>query len=370
MELGVPIETVAARVVACARHQRLAALDAHHRRATARDRQAEIAQPTEQVGDALARSRIEQLHGAPDQQAVDVDVHLGEVGRPEIQPHTELRQGVGQTATVRGPQRRGGVGAAGLRPHLHAFSAGKCREGVGVVRTQRQQVTEDQHRGRLGDGNLDLRHAVGDRQPGDQLAQARQQRRHMLWQDVARAHVDDVARAPLVEAHPHAALARHQPHAEPCAVAIAPGRAVDRRIHDLRLHAADVPQRILQHALLGGGLRHRVQVLHRAAAAGAEIGTTWGHALRAGLQHARGVGLFVARLHTIGLVLHALARQRAVDEDRLAFHMGDAATFVVQRLDDCDGHGWLPARKISRRFYRLRAHARWTTSVMNAATSL
>ncbi len=61
--------------------QRLATLHAHHLGAEARHRQAEVAQAAEQVGDALARARVEQLHRAPDQQSIDAHVHLGEVGR-------------------------------------------------------------------------------------------------------------------------------------------------------------------------------------------------------------------------------------------------------------------------------------------------
>ena len=74
--------------------QGLAALHTHHLGAEARDRQAEVSQPAEQVCDTLARARVEQLHRTPDQQSIDVCVHLGEVGRAEIQPQAELGQGV------------------------------------------------------------------------------------------------------------------------------------------------------------------------------------------------------------------------------------------------------------------------------------
>jgi len=164
VELAVRLEAVGTRVLARTRDQRLAALDADHGGAAARDRQAEVAQAAEQVGDALARPRIEQLHRAPDQQAVDVHVDLGEVGRPEVHAHVELGQGVGEPRAVLRLQRRRGVRPAGLGPHLDAVGVGEGGQRGFVLRAERQQVAEHEGGRGVAHRDLDLRHAVGDRQ--------------------------------------------------------------------------------------------------------------------------------------------------------------------------------------------------------------
>ncbi len=56
-------------------------------------------------------------------------------------------------------------------------------------------------------------------------------------------------------------------------MAVAPRRTVDRRQHLRGAHAAEVPQRVLERALLGRDLRRGVEMLQRAAAADAEMRT-------------------------------------------------------------------------------------------------
>ena len=64
-------KSVGGRVLLRAPHQRRAAFHADGVRAEARDRQREVAEAAEEVGDALARLRREQRHRAPHEHAVD-----------------------------------------------------------------------------------------------------------------------------------------------------------------------------------------------------------------------------------------------------------------------------------------------------------
>ena len=97
-------------------------------------------------------------------------------------------------------------------------------------------------------------------------------------------------------------------------------------------------QRVLERALLGGDLQRRRRVLQRAAAADAEVRAARRRratALALERPHRR------ARARNVGLRLsvvdrHALAGQRAFDEDRLAVDARDAAAFLVERFDRRD----------------------------------
>ena len=101
---------------------------------------------------------------------------------------------------------------------------------------------------------------------------------------------------------------------------------------------ADVPQCVFEHALLGGRLRDRVEMLHRATAAGAEVGAARRHALTAGAQHAADLRAFVAWLAAIDGIFDRFAGQRAIDEQRLAIDMGHAPAFVIERFNGGDWH--------------------------------
>jgi hypothetical protein len=100
VELAVTGEPVGCGVFGGPPHQRIAPLDPDHMGAQLGNRQAEVAQTAEQVGDALARLRIEQLHRAAHQQAVDAHIDLGEIGGPEGHRHTELGQRVGKARRI------------------------------------------------------------------------------------------------------------------------------------------------------------------------------------------------------------------------------------------------------------------------------
>src|SRR5262249_42650234 len=130
----------------------------------------------------------------------------------------------------------------------------------------------------------------------------------------------------------------HEARRQPRAVAVAPGGTVQRPQHSLGAHAADVPQRVLEHALLGGDLAAIIDVLHRAAAASAEEGAAWCYA-RGGLPaDSNDLRQLERRLLAVRGVLDFLAGDRAVDEDRLALDVRDAAPFAVERLDARDRH--------------------------------
>lgn len=233
-------------------------------------------------------------------------IDLGEIGGAEVQAQAEFRQGVGQPGRFLGVQAVGGVRPARLQPHLQAMGVAEGGELGLVGRREGQQVAEYQHGDAVAHGDLDLGQAVGDGEPAHQGAQGREQVGDGLRQDLAGTHVGDVAGAPFVEAHQHPALLRHQAHADAGPVAVAPGRAVDGGEDHLRLQPPDMPQGVLQHPLLGGGLGVGIQVLHGAAAAHPEVGAARRHALGAGAEDAAHLGLLEGRLLAIDRVLHLL----------------------------------------------------------------
>ena len=93
----------------------------------------------------------------------------------------------------------------------------------------------------------------------DQLAQRQQQVADVPRQDVAAADVGDVARLALVEADQHRALLHDVAHREPRPLPVAPGRPFDRPQHPLGPDLAEVPERVLERALLGRHLRGDVR---------------------------------------------------------------------------------------------------------------
>ena len=260
------------------------------------------------------------------------------VGR-KIQAQAELGQRVERRLRVCRVQRPRRIRAGGLDPGLDALGVGEGGELLLVGGRERQQVTEHEHGAALADRDLDLGQAIRDRQPGQQRAQARQQRRDRRRQHRAGVHIDDVARAALVEAHAQPALAPHHAHAQARAVTITPGGAVDRRQDPPGAQLADVAQRVLEDALLHSGLRIRIQMLHGAASAHAVMRAARRHALGARAQHAHGLALLVTRFGPPHHIFDALARQGALDEHRLAIDAGHAAAFVVQGIDLGCRHG-------------------------------
>ena len=107
----------------------------------AAQRQREVAQAAEQVGDALARLRVEQAHRARHQHAVHRVVDLRELGRAEGDAHAELRQLVVQLAAARGwngcacpgrpaaarhGRRCSSANASQMRPRRPRVSGSRC----------------------------------------------------------------------------------------------------------------------------------------------------------------------------------------------------------------------------------------------------
>ena len=142
-----------------------------------------------------------------------------------------------------------------------------------------------------------------------------------------------------MEAHQHPALLGHMAHRNTGAVTVTPGRTIDGPQHDLCLGLAQMPEIVFQHALLHGNLGRRLQMLHGAATARAEI-------VAARLDPQRGLTVqrghlagFPLRFLAIGLETDPLAGQRTFDEDDLAlrailvFEMTNAAPVHIERLD-------------------------------------
>ena len=338
------VEAVRRSILSRAGHQRVRALDAEDVRAEAGDRQREVAQPAEEVGDAFPGCRDEQRHRAAYQHAVHRMVHLREFGGAERHGHAELRQRVGERRAGRMEWCRGRR-AAGLQPDVDGVLLREGAKARAVVGTERLENAEHQRvdglgvarfasvRGTFADRDFDLRHAVADRQAFHQATQPRQQVRDLARQHVTLAHVGDVARLALVEADQHAALLRNVAHRQPCAIPIAPGRAVHRGQEPPGRDAAEARERLLEHALLRRDLQCEVGVLQRASATGAEVRAARRDTRGTRREHARRARDLVGGLAFQRLDRDALARQRALDEYRLAVDARDAAAFVVERLD-------------------------------------
>ena len=316
-----------------ASHQFRAPLEAHRAGAAPRDRQREVADSAEHVGDALARLRVEQRERAPHQDPVHRVVDLREVGGAEADLEVELGQRVIKVRRALIGHRAGRLRPARLKVNPDAMVAREPPQQLDVGRQQRLEHAQHQHVGFLAGRDLDLRQPAADGKGIDQAAQGSQQPRVTFRQHLAAVHVGDVAAALLVEAHQRSTLLRHVAHREPGAVAVAPGRAVYGRQHLLRPDPPDVPQAVLQHPLLDRDLRARVEVLQAATSAKTEVAAARRHALGGRLDHLDQGGDFVCRLLAVRRAGDALARQRALDKNGLAVAARDAATFLVQRLD-------------------------------------
>ena len=163
----------------------------------------------------------------------------------------------------------------------------------------------------------------------------------MRGQDFALAHVGDVAAVALVEADQHAALLGYMANRQAGAAAVSPRRPMNRRVEVGGREFADMPQIVLEQPLLGGHLCVGVKMLRAATAADAEVRATRPHARRRFVQDRQAARLLVGGLATVDGVFDAFARQGAGDEHRLALEGRDAASLVVQRGNDSDGHAML-----------------------------
>ena len=208
--------TVGQRVLPAALHQRLHPFHTDDLACARGQRQREIAQAAEEIHHPVLGPRVQHLHRAAQQLAVDAGIDLGEVGGAERNADAEFGQLVGQCRrAIRAPlgvaQQARRVRSARLLPDLGAMLAAKGDQAVAVLAGQRQQRAEHQRQrmpGRLltvTHRHLDLRHAVADGQRLDQRLQGRQQHRDLRRQHRTLVKIGHVAGLLLVKADQHPA---------------------------------------------------------------------------------------------------------------------------------------------------------------------
>ncbi len=190
-------------------------------------------------------------------------------------------------------ERGDGIRALGCSQNCTSMLVGKRAQLRLHRRSRRSSSAQHQHVDMLADRHFDLRHAVADRQLPDQLAQRRDQRgdvrrRALRSSAMSATKLLRFSRKPT-SASPFLSTQRTDSRAR----GDSPSSGRAGRQHGVGLDLADVPQVVFQHALLDGDLRAGFQMLHRAAAADAEIVAARFGALRAGLEDGDGVGQFV-----------------------------------------------------------------------------
>ena len=213
----------------------------------------------------------------------------------------------------------------------------KVAQTLEVGRAQGLHVAQDQSGDIVATRQFDLRTGLARVHVENHFSQRHQHGTDVWGQDLAGAHVGDVAALALVKSDQHHAFFDHITHRQTGAVAVAPGRAFDRAQQGLRFDLGQMPQVVFEHALLDGHLGAAVQVLHLAAAAStsmqAEIFATGPHTLRRFVVD-RGDH---AGFPVVFLAVHAgadhLERQSTFDEHHLAIGaVGNALRFDVQGL--------------------------------------
>ena len=238
---------------------------------------------------------------------------------------------------VGGIDRVGGVRTLGLEPDVGLVLGAEGVEQGHVPIGRLLERAEDEGRASVAaDGNLDLRHALADRELGNELAHRHDHVGDVLREDVAARHFGDVGGGLLMEADEHAALLGDVADRQAGAVTVVPERTVDRRDDLFGTNAADVPERVDERALLVSDLGAWLKVLHGAAAAAAgtvaELGATGLDALNALAVNLGDAADLEAGLVADALVGDELARKGALDEDDLAVVMTHAAAFLVEAL--------------------------------------
>jgi len=101
----------------------------------------------------------------------------------------------------------------------------------------------------------------------------------------------------------------------------------------LGANAADVPQGILQHALLDRDLGARIEMLQAAAAAVAEVRAERRHPLGTRLEHLDERGDFVRGFLVVRRAGDCFTRQRAFDKNSLAIAARNAAEFMARNAE-------------------------------------
>ena len=140
-----------------------------------------------------------------------------------------------------------------------------------------------------------------------------------------------------MKAHEDASLLGDVAHGEAGAVAVVPGRTVDRGNDRFGADLADVPKRVEKDLFLVGDLSAGFKVLHGAAAAAsrtvAEGGAGRLHALHGLAVNGRDAAHFKRRFVAKALVGDVLTGERSLNEDDLAVSTGNAPTFLVEAFD-------------------------------------
>ena len=122
-------------------------------------------------------------------------------------------------------------------------------------------------------------------------------------------------------------------------VSVAPIRPVNRPEHHLRPDLSDVAQIVFQNALLGCDLCCRIQMLHCAAAANAEVNTFWFYPQSGFTLYFDQGGGLPFRLPAERLKADSLTGQRAFYKNNLAWttifvpEMPDTASLHVERFN-------------------------------------
>ena len=189
----------------------------------------------------------------------------------------------------------------------------------------------------ITDGDFDLRHALTNGEFRDEFAHRDEHVGDVLRKNLAALHVADVGARLFMKAHEDASLLGDVAHGEAGAVAVVPGRTVDRGNDRFGADLADVPERVEKDLFLVGDLSAGFEVLHGAAAAAsrtvAEGGAGGLHALHGLAVNGRDAAHFKRRFVAKALVGDVLTGERSLNEDDLAVSTGDAPTFLVEAFD-------------------------------------
>jgi hypothetical protein len=91
-----------------------------------------------------------------------------------------------------------------------------------------------------------------------------------------------------------------------------------------------MPEIIFKHTLLNGDLGCRIEVLHTAPAAHAEMRTARRYTIARGYFDAQGPRQLIARFAALAGVLDALTRQCTYDQNRFPVEPGNTPPFMIE----------------------------------------
>ena len=227
-------------------------------RARRGQRQREVAEAAEPVDHALVGLRVEQAHAPRHQHAVDVRIDLREVGRPERHRRCRTRAADNSTRRRRRRAARTVSGPLGCSHHCTPCTAPKSRSAlaIGAASGSRWRSTSARTSsphassicGRRSRASIE---PISSRSGSSSALTCGGSTWHSR-------HVGHVARLALVKTHQHGALLapRGAPTAARASGSPRPAPAIGRSTRS-GSHLAQVPQVVLQHALLDGHLRRR-----------------------------------------------------------------------------------------------------------------